>query len=72
MTFRTAIRSDCKASLIDRTDGSPLSWDVELTAGTAVTVLYAGADQDGWDGELICQLADGLRVAVKPEFVCGK
>ncbi len=40
---------------------------VFLPAGTTVFPLYHGADQDGWNGEIICRLDDGRHVAIEPE-----
>ena len=34
---------------------------------TQNTFLYNGADQDGWDGEIIVKTGNGQILAVKPE-----
>jgi hypothetical protein len=40
---------------------------IALLPGDTITVLYKAADQDGWDGEIICRLDDGRDVAVPRE-----
>lgn len=47
-----------------------LCWNLQATkqaqlwAGTKLAVLYPGADQDGFDGEVICRDAQGQEWAV--------
>ena len=36
---------------------------IALAANTPVIVLHRGADQDGWNGELICRLENGQNAA---------
>lgn len=36
---------------------------VAFNAGAKLAVLHAGADQDGWDGDIICRTADGRTLA---------
>lgn len=40
---------------------------VYLSPGHSVSRLYNGADQDGWDGEIIVKTGNGQILAVKPE-----
>lgn len=40
---------------------------VYLSAGHSVTALYNGADQDGWDGEIIVRTGNGQILAVNPD-----
>ena len=46
---------------------------VRLKAGAEVRVLHEGADQDGWNGEVICAASVGsagnVRVGINPEFL---
>lgn len=38
---------------------------LEIAAGTMITVKYPLADQDGWNGEWLCE-ADGKQLAIQP------
>ncbi len=39
---------------------------ITLAANTPITILHHGADQDGWDGELMCRMENGHHAAFEP------
>ena len=54
-----------------RIDGANVR--VRIKAGAEVRVLHEAADQDGWNGELICAASVGsagnVRVGINPEHL---
>lgn len=46
---------------LDYLDSEP----VEIPAGTMLTVKQPLADQDGWNGEWLVELADGKQLAIQ-------
>ena len=51
----------------EATDTTDTSRKVYLSAGHSVTFLYNGADQDGWNGEIIVRTGNGQILAVNPD-----
>lgn len=57
------IARDITVPLLDGTLTHLTGERLTLAAGDPVTILYTGADQDGWNGEYFCALITA-RVAV--------
>lgn len=54
----------CQCQLLSDT-GQPAR-PLTIAENTPVTFLYRGADNDGWNGELICRLSNGRDAAFEP------